>query len=302
MSLDSLIRYANEILIKYGLKFRKINHDDPDQITKRIKQLESVNLRYYNINAVLMMILNSFTIPANFWPQVKGHYFYRGQLCPQNKPFTSKSRISYNPTPGKDIGRANLPFRSTFYSSSALDTAAIESCQDELRKTANRQFDLVIGEWELTKDIEACMICHSEDTKNVGTDVGEAAKAIEPLMRKGKTEDQYQAILKVNIFFAKQFAKMEIKHSNDYLFSALFANTLMRSKGPEQKHEALWYPSVAYKYKGFNVVFKTQLIDNNELILRRVFHYRLKFDKPDAYPQITKLKETAQIDGDTIQW
>ena len=171
-----------------------------------------------------------------------------------------------------------------------------------MRKTTKKEFDLVIGEWELTKDIETCMICHSEDTQKVGTDVGVAAEAIEPLMRKGKTEDQYQALLKVNIFFAKQFAKKEIKHPNDYLFSALFANTLMRTKSPEQQHEALWYPSVAYKYKGFNVVFKTQLIDNNELILRRVFHYRLKFNNPDTYPQINKLKETTQIDGNIIIW
>jgi hypothetical protein len=297
-----MIRLITEIIIKLGFRFRQIDQNDPNQVSDRIKHLESVNLRYYNINAVLMMICNSFTIPANFWPQVKDHYFCRGQLCPKDKPYTSKSRISYNPTPGKDIGRANLPFRSTFYASSALDTAAIESCQDELRKAANREFDLVIGEWELTKDIEVCMICHSEDTQKVGTDVGEAAKAIEPLMRKGKTEDQYKALLKVNIFFAKQFAKKEIKHPNDYLFSALFANTLMRSKSPEQQPEALWYPSVKYKYKGFNVVFKTQLIDNNELILRRVFHYRLKFDNPDTYPQITKLNETTRIDGNTIKW
>ena len=302
MNKDSLIGFANEFLIKFGLKFRTIDQDDPNQVTKRIKHLESVNLRYYNINAVLMMVCNSFTIPANFWPQVKGHYFYRGQLCPKDKPFTSKSRISYNPTPGKDIGRANLPFRSTFYASSALDTAAIEACQDEMRRTSRREFDQVLGEWELTKDIESCMICHSEDTQKAGTDVGEAAEAIELLMRKGKTEDQYQALLKVNIFFAKQFAKKEITHPNDYLFSALFANTLMRSGSPEIHPEALWYPSVAYKYKGFNVVFKTRLIDNKDLILRRAFHYRLKFENPDAYPQIDKIKETDRIDGDTIQW
>jgi len=297
-----MIRLFNELFIKIGLKFGKIDMDDPDQVAARIKSFEAINLRYYNINAVLMMILQSFSIPVNIWPQVKGHFFYRGQIFHKDKPFTSKSRISYNPKPGKDIGRANLPYRSTFYASSALDTAAIESCQDELRKTTSKEFNVVIGEWELTKDIETCMICHAEDTQKVGTDVGEAAVAIEPLMRKGKTEDQYQALLKVNIFFAKQFAKKEIKHPNDYLFSALCANTIIRSKNPDLQPEALWYPSVAYKYKGFNVVFKTQLIDNNELILRRVFHYRLKFDKPDAYPQITKLKETSQIDGDTIQW
>lgn len=300
--MEVLIRKINELLIKFGFRFRKINKDDPDQVERRINSFEAINLRYYNINAVLMMTLNSFTIPVNIWPQVKGHLFYRGQICPKDQPFATKSRISYNPNPGDNLGRANLPFRSTFYASSALDTAAIEACQDELRITSCREFDLVIGEWELTKDIEACMICHSEDTQKVGTDVGEAAAAIDPLMREGKTEDQYQALLKVNIFFAKQFAKKEINHPNDYLFSALCANTLIRSKSPELRPEALWYPSVAYKYKGFNVVFKTQLIDNKELILRRVFYYHLKFEKPDTYPQITKLKETARIDGDTIHW
>jgi len=297
-----MIRLINEYLIKFGLKFGRIDKDDPNQVADRIKSLEAINLRYYNINAVLMMTRNSFSIPVNTWPQVKGHLFYRGQICPKDKPFSGKSRISYNPTPGGNLGRANLPFRSTFYTSSALDTAAIEACQDEIRKTSRREFDLVLGEWELTKDLEACMICHSEDAQKAGTDVGEAVEAIEPLMRKGKTEEQYQAILKVNIFFAKQFAKKEIKHFNDYLFSALCANTIMNSKVPDLKPEALCYPSVAYKYKGFNVVFRTQLIDKNVLILRRVYHYRLKFDKPDSYPKITRIKEAAKIDGNSITW
>ncbi len=297
-----MIRLINEYLIRFGLKFGQIDKNDPNQVADRINSLEAINLRYYNINAVLRMTRNSFSIPVNTWPQVKGHLFYRGQLCPKDQPYRSKSRISYNPTPGSNIGRANLPFRSTFYASSALDTAAIEACQDELRKTSKREFDLVLGEWELTKDLEACMVCHSEDTQKAGTDVGEAVKAIEPLMRKGKTEEQYQAILKVNIFYAKQFAKKEIRHFNDYLFSALFTNTIMNSKVPDLKPEALWYPSVAYKYKGFNVVFRTHLIDKNELILRRVYHYRLKFDNPDSYPQITRIKETVEIDGNSIKW
>jgi hypothetical protein len=297
-----MIRLINEYLIKLGLKFGRIDKDNPNQVADRIKSLEAINLRYYNINAVLMMTRNSFSIPVNTWPQVKGHLFYRGQICPKDKPFSGKSRISYNPTPGGNLGRGNLPFRSTFYASSALDTAAIEACQDEIRKSSSREFDLVLGEWELTKDLEACMICHSEDAQKAGTDVGEAVKAIEPLMRKGKTEEQYQAILKVNIFYAKQFAKKEIKHFNDYLFSALFANTIMNSKVPNLKPEALWYPSVAYKYKGFNVVFRTHLIDKNELVLRRVYHYRLKFDNPDSYPQITRIKEATWIDGNSIIW
>ena len=300
--MEVLTRRINELLIKLGLRFRKINKDNPDQVEGRIKSFEAINLRYYNINAVLMMTLNSFSIPVNIWPQVKGHFFYRGQICPKDQPFSSKSRISYNPIPGGNLGRANLPFRSTFYASSALDTAAIEACQDEIRKSSSREFDLVLGEWELTKDLEACMICHSEDAQKAGTDVGEAVKAIEPLMRKGKTEEQYQAILKVNIFYAKQFAKKEIKHFNDYLFSALFTNTIMNSKVPDLKPDALCYPSVAYKYKGFNIVFRTQLIDKDELILRRVYHYRLKFDNPDSYPQITKIKETVKIDGNSIKW
>lgn len=297
-----LIRKTNEFLIRTGFKFKKINQDDPDQVEDRIKSFESTNLRYYNTKAVLWMIRNSFSVPVNKWPQLKDNFFYRGQICHKDQPFTSKSRISYNPSPGGNFGRANLPFKSTFYASSALDTAAIEACQDELRKTGNREFDLTIGEWVLTKDIEACIICHSEDTQKVGTDVGEAVEAIEPLMRKGKTDKQYQALLKVNIFFAKQFAKKKIRHNNDYLYSALCANTIINSKVPDLKSEALWYPSVAYKYKGFNVVFKTQLIDDEGLQLKRVFHYRLKFENPDTYPQITKLNETATINGDTVKW
>lgn len=50
------------------------------------------------------------------------------------------------------------------------------------------------------------------------------------------------------------------------------------------------------------MVFRTHLIDKNELVLRRVYHYRLKFDNPDSYPQITRIKETVEIDGNSIKW
>ncbi len=290
------------MLVRFGLRFRKINQDDPVQISARIKALETINLKYYNINAILLITRNSFSIPVNIWPQIKGHFFYRSQICPKDNPFITKSRISYNPSPGGSIGRANLPFRSAFYASSAIDTAAIEACQEELRKTSKREFDLVIGMWELTKDIEAVIICHSEETQNVGTDMKEAVEAIEPLMHEGKTEEQFQAVLKANVFYSKQFSKKEIKNPHSYLFSALCANTIMNSKDPELSPESLWYPSVAYKYKGFNVLFKNQLIDNSELILSRVYHYRLNFDNPDSYPQISVIKEAARIDKDNLIW
>lgn len=85
-----MIRLINEFLIKLGIKFGRINKDDPNQVADRIKSFEAINLRYYNINAVLMMTRNSFTIPVNIWPQVKGHFFYRGQICPKDKPFPGK--------------------------------------------------------------------------------------------------------------------------------------------------------------------------------------------------------------------
>lgn len=268
--MEQLIGKINELLIKTGLRFKKIDSQDPDQVAARIKLLELINLKYYSLNAIHLIILNSFWIPVNYWPQLKGYYFYRGQICPKDKPFSTKSRISYNPSPGAKTGRANLPFKSTFYTASAIDTASIEACQDELRKTSKREFDLVLGEWELTRDIEAVIICHSEDTQKAGTDLDEAVKAIDPLIRKGKTEEQYQSVINANIFYAKQFAKLKIKHPNDYLFSALFANTILSSKSEELKPVSLWYPSVAYKYKGFNVVFRTQFIDDNILILKKV--------------------------------
>jgi len=104
------------------------------------------------------------------------------------------------------------------------------------------------------------------------------------------------------IFFSKQFAKKHIQHPHDYLFTALCANTILSSKNPSLMPEAILFPSVAYKYRGFNTVFKTQLVDNNELVLINAHHYRLLFEQPDKYPKINKIKEAKRIDGDSIVW
>jgi hypothetical protein len=50
-----MIRLITEVIIKLGVRFRQIDQNDPNQVSDRIKHLESVNLRYYNIGDALTL-------------------------------------------------------------------------------------------------------------------------------------------------------------------------------------------------------------------------------------------------------
>ena len=179
--------------------------DSSATVKEKIKILNNQKLCSMSIEAVRKILFNSITFPYQNYPQISGSKIFRCQIC-SKAPFDQISRISYNPEPAKVIGRANMINESILYSATALDTAAIESCQDGIR-FGKRDFFVTIGEWVLQKTLEINIMCHSKKAQLTGTDLPIAAKSIEPMMRKGKTEDQYQALLAKSEFFSDQFAK-----------------------------------------------------------------------------------------------
>jgi hypothetical protein len=119
------------------------------------------------------------------------------------------------------------------------------------------------------------------------------------MMREGRTEEEYQIFLLESRFFSDQFAKSKIICANDYLFSAICASQILNH--PEIDCDGIWYPSVAYKYRGFNSVYKPSLIDAGVIQLRHVFFIRLLF-YDDRYPQVRYLRDTLRFDKNRIIW
>lgn len=270
-----------------------------NNVKQKIRKLESLNLCVLTISDIKTELskLNSF--PYNIFPYVSGSRIFRGQVS-ESKPFELISRISFNPNPSTSIGRANLQEECVFYASGSLDNAAIESCQDQLRNSSQRIFYVTIGEWELQKGIEINLICHSEKAQNSGTDLPIAIEALEPLMRKGRNGIEYKSILLKNQFFANQFAKEEIRHPNDYAYSAIYSSQILQAAN--KMCDGICFPSVAYKLKGFNFVFSKELFLNNIFTFVGAYYLKLTFESNGKYPKIEILNKTSNFKENRIIW
>ena len=175
---------------------------------KYLEFIESLKLSEYSTEDLKKFINSSLSYPYFIFPQVEGSRIFRGQICNEN-PYDKISRMSYNPKPASNLGRANLKQESVFYAAGTLDNAAIESCQDELKK-GTKIFFVTVGEWILKKGLEIHVVCHSKKAQSTGTDLIVAAESIEEMMRKDRSEEEYQVLLLKSEFFADQFAKSEI--------------------------------------------------------------------------------------------
>ena len=103
-------------------------------------------------------------------------------------------------------------------------------------------------------------------------------------------------------FLSEQFAEKKILDDNDYLFTAIYADLVFSNKEEELHTDGIYYPSVAYKYKGFNVAFNANLIDEQLIVLKKVYCYKCEFKSVNKYPIITHLKSTENFQDNNIIW
>jgi len=245
-------------------------------------------------------------MPYNPFPQkANSGYIYRACMNKEDsKPFDSIKRIAYNPAPDY-IGRANLIGKGVGYGASSIDTAAIEVCQDSLRKSQKRKFELTIGKWIISQDIHTAVICYSKKALETPTDLIDAYNSItkQKIEEHGFNKKQLRIWNLKNRFFAEQFAKSNIicDNYNDYLFSALYSNTIFKSKKPN--FDCIWYPSQAYNYIGFNIAYKPLLFDSGILKLQKAYCVSIEFQSNyKYYPKINILKETDTFKANKIIW
>jgi len=282
---------------------KKLKSVSARKISKRINTLNRLNLSKYEANHINHILRNSFRVPYNLFTQQVGKGFiFRACINETTNPFESIKRIAYNPNPN-DIGRANLKNKGIGYGASSLDTAVVESCQDQLRNTTQRIFNLTVGEWAVDSDLDAVIICNNVKALSVGTDLDVAYSSI--VKFKIENEDYNKKKIKIwelkNRFYANQFAKKEINSKKDYLFSAIYSNFILNSKKPT--FDCIWFPSQAYQYKGFNIAYKPELVDSRKMTLNKVYDIEVNFsNNSNEYPTITIRKYTNKFINDFIQW
>lgn len=288
---------------------KKVNPKSLKQLRKRIRDLKKLDLEYFDKESVSHLINKLFTISKDFFAQKKGIPIFRS--CYQKKgaePFDRISRIWYNPEP-EYIERANLKGKEIGYGANALDISAIESCQYSLRNTKEREFSLTIGSWIPQRDLKIMIVCNSYKAQKIGNDLRTAYKELrkskkQELIKESKTKSlnkELRAWAYRKAFFSDQFAKEDINSEKNYLFSALLANTIFNSTNPSI--DCIWYPSVAYQYKGFNIAYKSQLIREKDLVLHEVYHVVISFfQNIKKYPKIEIISKTSNFKDDNIIW
>jgi len=284
---------------------KRIKSKSARKISKRINNLSRLELCDLDKDIISKYINNSFKIPYNSFIQ-QGNKGYVFRACMnknnENKPFSSVNRIAFNPNPDY-IGRANLKGKGIGYGASSLDIAAIEVCQESLRTTNEIFFYLTIGMWQLISDINTSVICHSKKALAKGTDLYQAYISItnQKVIEYGFSKKQLRLWNLKNRFFAEQFAKTKINCNNDYLFTALYTNSIFNSVNPE--FDSVWYPSQAYNYLGFNIAYKPRLVESGIMKIQKVFNVKITFFQNNKlYPRIDIINETERIKDDKIEW
>jgi hypothetical protein len=249
-----------------------------------LKRLSCLKTIYYDIHDI-------FPTDSN--------YVYRAVINKNNSPFDSIDRIAFNPTP-QYIHRANLLNQGIGYYACASDISIIEVCQDNLKTTDTRFFDLTVSKWKIKEKIPVQIICHSKQTQSAGTDLMEFYIATSRKRRKDLPRKEYRKWFLKMKFIANQYAKTNIGCEKDYFISAWHSKNILS----HSEIDCIIYPSVPYTYKGFNYAFSPNVFKNQSVELEEVSHFTVQFDKDKIkkYPKIDLVKSTQNFDGDKIVW
>lgn len=234
----------------------------------------------------------------DFYPTVNS-YIYRALINDSTSPFESIDWIKFNPNPSR-LSRANIKGRGTAYYSNAPNISIIEVCRGRLKSSKERTFDLTVSCWKIKKKLSLQIICSSLKAQAAGTDLYEYCLATCKKRRSELDRKNYRTWFLTTKFIADQYAKNEISCDMDFYLSAIHANTALKSG----KIDGIIYPSIQYRYQGFNLAFPPRLFDEEYFELTEVVHYNSVFDRNDIYkyPIITKVKSTNLFNGDNILW
>lgn len=188
--------------------------------------------------------------------------------------FTQKSELSYLPQDkNKKCQRASTPNGTMFYGTIAqngepLDKTrmiAASECSSLLRGGVDTIGieKITYGRWAIIKDINLVVIL-GEDIYSSTLDnplLSELKEAYQNFI--SSSPEMSESIKSISNFFAKEFAKEEIREDYDYFLSALFTEVVTKNLG----YHGVMYPSVRSGGEwGFNVAIKPEEVDDNMIL------------------------------------
>ena len=144
------------------------------------------------------------------------------------------------------------------------------------------------------------LVCNNEEALAAGTDLAKALPGLERKLRKDShyTDEQIAAWKMRCNFFADEFAKKRINNERDYYFSAILTSYILEKN---DFCDGILYPSVAYAYRGHNIVYRPRLIEQKGLVLDEALFLRIEVPKRNRV-EYEILHTTKSFDGDVIVW
>ena len=199
------------------------------------------------------------------------------------KPYNHLCEISIPPANLTPFGRANNEYEPVFYGSVNGDLALFESCQKLTKSEKFVPQNFTMGAWKIKENQQLRLIpvIESQIAQKNRVDIQKAIEKSEKSINELKSEKVIQISKMISTFFAEQFAKSNIKSSNEYKISSFFSNYIKKiSKISPFKFDGILYPSVANKFRDENVALFPESFNKLEIVkCFSVSAYNFNFEK-----------------------
>jgi len=309
------------------LEIRDDSFNSPEGISQSLNDFKSKDWNGKKFSEVITHFRSTFkAIP--FIPMIikKGTILFRGRKNDEIKHpiFNELKEISIREN--QDIiefGRANIPGQSVFYCSTDEITVIREVTQWYVNDKGRAQdllskgiLDLgwnpftsflTISAWVVNEDLRLALLFSPYDKRRSL----EVQKSSEErfLIGPGENEIDNKSSNLILDFFSNEFARTDIKHHLEYLYSAYYAFEVFQeapNNPPNKKYDGLQYVSVANDYKGENLALskdafekKIQFLGANFCYTFNTFENKLDGDKDGIFAR----DKAALIKPDnTFEW
>ena len=232
---------------------------------KKLEELDLTSYPYYPIQELIRSLgRTGFLILT----------LHKGKKITRARPgenFQMKSEVSYLPQENNTkCQRASTPYKTMFYGTVIHDDQGFEESRliaaSEVSKYLRGGKETIgiekitFSRWAVIDYINLVVILDDKIYNTVSNNplLKELKEAFDSFIK--LTPEIEESVRLISNFFAKEFAKEDIKNEYDYFLSAIFSEIVTN----ELNYDGIMYPSVqAGGQLGFNVAIKPEIVDKN---------------------------------------
>ena len=256
--------------------------NSPEYIAQSLHDFKNKNWNGKRFPDLVNYFRSTFkAVPFHLINIKKGTVLFRGRKNDQFKYpiFNNLEEISIRSDDKVDtFGRANIPKQSVFYCSTDEVSVVREVTQWYVNDTGRAQ-DLhtkgtvdmswspftcmmTISAWVVNEDLQLALLFSSMD-KQRSLEIQKCAKERLTIGPEGSEANNKSSNLIVD-FFSNEFAKNDVKHHLEYIYSAYYAFEVFHEHGLNNqgtKYDGVQYVSVANDYNGENIALSRNALE-----------------------------------------